>query len=154
MTGVRLRIVDAFTYRRFSGNPAGVVLLDHGEWPAEAWMRSIAAELGLSETAFAHPMTDRSESDWGLRWFTPLVETDLCGHATLATAHVIAVDTGGSRSLRFSTCSGVLPVSIAAGGAITLDFPAAPATEVAVPDGLASALDACGALTWYHRRLA
>lgn len=143
MTGARLQIIDAFTDRPYAGNPAGVVLLEAVEWPAEAWMRSVASELGLSETAFAHPLPQREHADWALRWFTPLVEDDLCGHATLATAHAIA--TGSARgaepsTIRFRTRSGVLPVTIATDGTITLDFPAAPITEVPLPDGLTSAL--------------
>lgn len=140
MSGVRLRVVDAFTEHPGSGNPAGVVLLDPGDWPPAAWMRSISAELGLSETAFAQPLDQAAEAEWALRWFTPVVEDDLCGHATLATAHVIATDTGWPRTLRFNTRSGLLPVSIGADRAITLNFPAASATEVPVPDGLTSAL--------------
>jgi len=140
VSGVRLRIVDAFTDHPGGGNPAGVVLLDPGGWPAETWMRSIPAELGLSETAFAQPMAESADTDWVLRWFTSVVEDDLCGHATLATAHVIATDTCWPRTVRFHTRSGVLPVSIGADRAITLSFPAACVTEVPVPHGLNSAL--------------
>lgn len=81
---MRAFIVDAFTDRPFAGNPAGVCLLDE---PADAaWMQRVAAELNLSETAFVHPAGDHT---YGLRWFTPTVEVDLCGHATLATAHIL-----------------------------------------------------------------
>lgn len=142
MTGVRLRVVDAFTDHAGGGNPAGVVLLDPGPWPAEPWMRLIAAELGLSETAFAKPRSEPAEAEWHLRWFTPVVETDLCGHATLATAHVIATEANAPRALRFATRSGVLPVSAVAGGPITLDFPAAALTEAPAPPGLAAGLGA------------
>lgn len=142
MTGVRLRVVDAFTDDPGGGNPAGVVLLDPGPWPAESWMRLIAAELGLSETAFAKPRTKPVDPEWDLRWFTPVVETDLCGHATLATAHVIATEANAPRALRFATRSGVLPVSAVTGGAITLDFPAAPITEAPAPQGLTASLGA------------
>ena len=82
-----IRIVDAFAEQPFTGNPAGVCLLE--AWPDDAWMQRVAAELNLSETAFAHP---RPDGDWALRWFTPTVEVDLCGHATLATAHVLHGD--------------------------------------------------------------
>lgn len=146
MNNHRLRIIDAFTDRPYAGNPAGVVLLDTEAWPDEAWMRQVAAELNLSETAFAHPLPDRTTADWALRWFTPLVESDLCGHATLATAHALATDaqsetqTAAASTVRFSSRSGVLPVHIAADGAITLDFPAAPAVEIPVPVGLVDAL--------------
>lgn len=149
MTGVRLRIIDAFTERPYAGNPAGVVLLEAGGWQAEGWMRSVATELGLSETAFAHPLPERHDADWALRWFTPVVEDDLCGHATLATAHAIATAAGGAgRTVLFSTRSGILPVTIATDGAITLDFPAAPAIEVPVLDGLTSALGTAVADTY------
>ena len=85
---MRIRIIDAFTDRPFSGNPAAVCLLDDADaWPDEAWMQQVAAEMHLSDTAFAHPLSDGGEADWALRWFTPEVETNLCGHATPATAH-------------------------------------------------------------------
>src|SRR5712691_5430474 len=76
---MRIRVVDAFTDRPFSGNPAGVCLLDRTAWPSEPWMRHVAAEMNLSETAFAHPLLSHDEADWALRWFTPVVETNLCG---------------------------------------------------------------------------
>jgi PhzF family phenazine biosynthesis protein len=122
---VRIRIVDAFAEQPFTGNPAGVCLLD--AWPEDAWMQRVAAELNLSETAFAHP---RADGDWALRWFTPTVEVDLCGHATLATAHVLRTDGLADRAIRFHTRSGVL-VAIT-GERITLDFPASPATRSTV----------------------
>jgi PhzF family phenazine biosynthesis protein len=130
---VRIRIVDAFAEAPFTGNPAGVCLLD--AFPDEAWMQRVAAELNLSETAFAHPRTD---GDWALRWFTPTVEVDLCGHATLATAHVLRGDGLASEAVRFHTRSGVLTAGV--GEQITLDFPASPVTAASVD--LASALGA------------
>ena len=90
----------------------------------------------LSETAFAHPLTDDADADWALRWFTPEVETNLCGHATLATAHAMHRDRGAPGTVRFMSHSGVLVAHTADDGTITLDFPAAPATEVAAPEGL------------------
>ncbi|WP_027340998.1 PhzF family phenazine biosynthesis protein [Hamadaea tsunoensis] len=134
---MRIRIVDAFTDTPFRGNPAGVCLLPAGDWPAEAWMASVAAELNLAETAFAKPSGDPA-ADWDLRWFTPAVEVDLCGHATLATAHVL----GGDAPLRFLTRSGVLVTSCAPDGTVTMDFPANPPTPVEAPPGLAEALGA------------
>lgn len=108
-----ITIVDAFTDQPFSGNPAGIVLLAQ---PApDAWMQSVAAEVNLAETAFLVP---RSDGDHDLRWFTPTVEVDLCGHATLASAHVL----GGSN--RFHTRSGVLICDVLDDGSITLDLPA------------------------------
>ncbi|MFD8544281.1 PhzF family phenazine biosynthesis protein [Streptomyces sp. NPDC059649] len=134
---MRTFIVDAFTDRPFAGNPAGVCLL---EKPAEvAWMQQVAAELNLSETAFVHRV---AEDSYGLRWFTPTVEVDLCGHATLATAHVLHTTRAAARdaTLRFETLSGVLTARRHGRGDITLDFPADPPAAEPVPAGLAKAL--------------
>ena len=129
---VPLTVVDAFTDRPFSGNPAGVCVLDA---PAdEAWMQSVAAEVNLSETAFVSP---RSDGDVDLRWFTPTLEVDLCGHATLASAHVL----GGT--IRFHTRSGVLTCRRGVGGHIEMDFPAKPLDPV---DPLPADEDWAGAL--------
>jgi len=139
---VRIRIIDAFTDRPFAGNPAAVCLLDADAWPDEIWMRQVAAEMNLPETAFAHSLPERIDADWALRWFTPAVEVDLCGHATLATAHALRSDRGTPGTVRFSSRSGVLITHTHTDGTITLDFPAAPASEIPVPEGLAEALDA------------
>ena len=139
---VRIRIIDAFTDRPFAGNPAAVCLLNADAWPDEGWMRQVAAEMNLSETAFAYPLPEPANADWALRWFTPTVEVDLCGHATLATAHALRSDRGTPGTVRFGSRSGVLVTHTHDDGTITLDFPAAPATEIPVPDGLAEALDA------------
>ncbi len=139
---MRIRIIDAFTERPFAGNPAAVCLLDGDGWPDEAWMRSVAAEMNLAETAFAHPLPAGSEADWALRWFTPVVEEKLCGHATLATAHAMRSDRGTSGTVSFASLSGVLITHAHDDGSITLDFPAAPAAETAVPAGLAAAIGA------------
>lgn len=113
MSAQNLYIVDSFTDQPFHGNPAGVVILASG-WPGDAWMQSVAAELRHSETAFAAPVA----GGWGLRWFTPTVEVDLCGHATLATGHVL----GGDNV--FHTRSGELRTSAAGDGWVSMDFPA------------------------------
>jgi PhzF family phenazine biosynthesis protein len=139
---VRIRIVDAFTDRPFAGNPAGVCLLPGDRWPEEAWMRQLAAELNLPMTAFAHELSDGAEADWALRWFTPLIEEKLCGHATLATAHALHADRGGPGTVRFATLSGILIAHTDDDGTITLDFPAAAVVEAPAPDGLAEALGA------------
>ncbi|MGH3866759.1 MAG: PhzF family phenazine biosynthesis protein [Pseudonocardiaceae bacterium] len=139
---MRIRIIDAFTDRPFAGNPAAVCLLDADVWPDEGWMRHVAAEMNLSETAFAYPLPEPADADWALRWFTPTVEVNLCGHATLATAHALHSDRGTPGTVRFSSRSGVLVTHSHDDGTITLDFPAAPTTEIPVPDGLADALDA------------
>jgi PhzF family phenazine biosynthesis protein len=139
---MRIRIIDAFTDRPFAGNPAAVCLLNADIWPDEGWMRQVAAEMNLSETAFAHPLPEGANADWALRWFTPTVEAVLCGHATLATAHALHSDRGNPGTIRFSSRSGVLITHTHDDGTITLDFPAAPTTEVPITDGLSEALRA------------
>ncbi|HKR52570.1 MAG TPA: PhzF family phenazine biosynthesis protein [Pseudonocardiaceae bacterium] len=139
---MRIRIIDAFTDRPFAGNPAAVCLLDADAWPDEGWMRQVAAEMNLAETAFAHPLLEGVDADWALRWFTPTVEVDLCGHATLATAHALRSDCRTTGTVRFSSRSGVLITHTHDDGTITLDFPAAPTAEIPVLHGLAEALNA------------
>lgn len=126
--------VDAFTSRPFSGNPAAVVPLD--SWLPTETMQSIALENNLSETAFFV----REGDSYGLRWFTPTFEIDLCGHATLATAFVIFTILGTEETtLRFQTRSGILTVE-RDGDRFILDFPSRPALECDVPDGLVAAI--------------
>ncbi len=132
---VRIRIIDAFADRPFTGNPAAVCLLDGEGWPDLRWMQQVAAEMNLSETAFAHPLPGSVEADWALRWFTPTVEVDLCGHATLATAHALHSDRGSSSTVRFSSRSGILVARTRDDGTIILDFPAAQITAIPIPDG-------------------
>ncbi|MGQ0717287.1 MAG: PhzF family phenazine biosynthesis protein [Pseudonocardiales bacterium] len=139
---MRIRIIDAFTDRPFAGNPAAVCLLDADAWPDEGWMQQVAAELNLSNTAFAHPLPKPADADWALRWFTPTVEVDLCGHATLATAHALHNDRGHPGTVRFRSRSGVLLAHSHDDGTITVNFPAATVIEVPVPDDLADALNA------------
>jgi PhzF family phenazine biosynthesis protein len=130
-------VVDAFTDRPFSGNPAAVCLLT--EPASDMWMHSIAAEMNLSETAFIVP----TAGGWSLRWFTPTVEVDLCGHATLASAHVLWADghVAAGVTIAFHTKSGVLTCKRAIGGPIEMDFPADPPTLVKnLPAALISAL--------------
>jgi len=131
--------VDAFTDRPFSGNPAAVCVLPR-PFPS-GWMQSVAREMNLSETAFLVPETD---GGYGLRWFTPTVEENLCGHATLASAHVLWESGRLDRSgvARFSTRSGPLTATSGEGGWITLDFPALPSTPDGAPatESLARAL--------------
>jgi PhzF family phenazine biosynthesis protein len=141
---MRIRIVDAFTDRPFSGNPAGVLLLDAGGFPSDTWLQQVAAELNLSETAFAHPVPGVADGagEYALRWFTPTAEVGLCGHATLATAHVLRTTGAISGTVRFSSRAGVLTATAAGDGTITLDFPAAPLTPAQPPAGLAAMLGA------------
>jgi PhzF family phenazine biosynthesis protein len=138
---MRIRIIDAFTDRPFAGNPAGVCLLDSGTWPDEAWMRLVAAELS-HETAFARPLPDGADADWALRWFTPAAESNVCGHATLATAHALHADRAMPLTVRFASSFGLLTARTRLDGTITLDFPAASPAETPAPDGLAQALGA------------
>jgi predicted PhzF superfamily epimerase YddE/YHI9 len=110
-----LSVVDAFTDHAFSGNPAAVAMVD--SFPPNEDMQAVASELNLSETAFA---ARRRDGDLDLRWFTPAVEVDLCGHATLAAAHLL----GGTA--RFHTRSGILCCTQGADGLVEMDFPADP----------------------------
>ena len=115
--------VDAFADRPFCGNPAAVLVMDA---PADAaWMQAVASEMNLSETAFCHSLPGMEKGnvgEWELRWFTPTVEVDLCGHATLATAHVLATEHGAEGEMGFHTRSGRLS-AIVEDDTIRLDFP-------------------------------
>ena len=130
--------VDAFTSEPFGGNPAAVCLLPA---PADAtWMQRVAREMNLSETAF---LVRREAGGFDLRWFTPAVEVDLCGHATLASAHVLWEEghlRPGEPAV-FHTRSGRLSAELR-GGWIEMDFPAEPPEPVLAPEGLAAALGA------------
>ncbi|MEU8754968.1 PhzF family phenazine biosynthesis protein [Streptomyces chartreusis] len=137
---MRIRIVDAFSDRPFAGNPAGVLLLD--AFPEDDWLQNVAMEVNHAETAFAHPLPEGGEADWALRWFTPVTEVTMCGHATLATAHVLHSTGAHEGPVRFDTLSGVLVATPGADGSITLDFPTAPLTRVEAPQGVAEALGA------------
>lgn len=122
--------VDAFTSRPFRGNPAAVCVLDAPR--DDVWMQAVAAEMNLSETAFLTRESATGDSaDFGLRWFTPTVEVDLCGHATLASAHVLWTEghLPTSAQARFHTRSGLLTADWR-NGWIELDFPATPAMEI------------------------
>ena len=126
--------VDAFTTHLFRGNPAAVVVLD--EWPADEVLQSIAAENNLAETAYVIPGSDPRP----LRWFTPPMEIDLCGHATLATAHVLFQHHFPAlQRVSFHTRSGTLSVE-RDGGVLAMDFPSRPAQPVTVTDALTGAL--------------
>jgi PhzF family phenazine biosynthesis protein len=127
--------VDAFAEEPLSGNPAAVMPLD--QWLPDALMQAIAAENNLSETAFLVP-SEGADADYDLRWFTPATEVDLCGHATLASAHVLIT---GER-IRFATRSGVLAVS-REGDLLKLDLPAFDARAGDAP-GLREALGVAG----------
>jgi PhzF family phenazine biosynthesis protein len=127
--------VDAFTDRPFAGNPAAIALLD--ERCDDGFLQSLALEMNLSETAFP---SRRKDGDWDLRWFTPATEVDLCGHATLGTAHVLFErNLVEGDTVRFHTRSGVLTCRHTNAG-IVMDFPAAPADPCEPVPGLADAL--------------
>ncbi|CAM5547229.1 hypothetical protein SBADM41S_06707 [Streptomyces badius] len=139
---MRIRIVDAFTDRPFSGNPAGVLLLEGGSLPAAERLQEIAAEVNLSETAFAHPLPPGGAGRLGAAWFTPVAEVDMCGHATLATAHVLHTAGLATGPVRFTARCGILRATAHPDGFLTLDFPTSPLSEEPVPYGLADALGA------------
>ena len=132
---VKIYHVDAFTTKAFKGNPAAVCLLEYPK--VDTWMQSVAMEMNLSETAFFI----RQGDGYNLRWFTPKVEVDLCGHATLAGAHVL-FESGGARRdtvIRFYTRSGLLTAALDDEW-IELNFPSTPDAEVSAPEGLTAAL--------------
>lgn len=131
-----LYIADAFTAAPYAGNAAAVVVEAAGTagTRTDAWRQAVAAEMNLSETAFVSPAAGAADR-FSLRWFTPRVEVDLCGHATLATAHVLFAETDlvAGRRVVFETRSGELAVVRTADGALEMDFPAVPAAAVADP---------------------
>lgn len=140
MSMLRQYQIDAFTSSPFSGNPAAVVPLER--WIPEAKMQLIAAENNLSETAFFAPNND-AQSDFDLRWFTPTVEMDLCGHATLATAHTLFRHMDWSTpTVRFATRSGVLEVERIPElpGRYAMNFPTKNVEPVEIPVALVEAL--------------
>jgi PhzF family phenazine biosynthesis protein len=148
MPGLPLHQVDAFSERAFAGNPAAVCLLAEEADPA--WMQAVASEMNLSETAFLLP--EGPPGAYGLRWFTPAVEVELCGHATLASAHVLW-STGSvapDAAISFSTLSGTLTAA-RDGELIAMDFPAAAPEPADPPAGLSEALGVTPA--WVGRTL-
>jgi PhzF family phenazine biosynthesis protein len=133
--GLTIFQVDAFTDKPFSGNPAGVCVVPEPQ--EERWMQNVAREMNLSETAFLQRQAD----GYNLRWFTPAVEVDLCGHATLASAHILwevgYLEPG--EQARFHTRSGLLTAD-SKGSWIEMNFPAQPEEPVSAPPGLIEAL--------------
>ena len=130
--------VDAFTDRLFAGNPAGVVPSD--AWIDDGAMQNIAMENNLAETAFFVPLPDDPKHDFHLRWFTPAIEVDLCGHATLASAAVLYRQLDWAHDeIRFLSRSGTLVVRKRQ-DMLELDFPAAPPAAADMPAGLADAI--------------
>ena len=136
--------VDAFAAQPFRGNPACVVE-PFDAWPDDAWMQALASENNQAETAFLLRTDDPAR--FGLRWFTPLLEVPLCGHATLASGHTLFAEMGvAAQTLTFDTRSGPLTVRQAAVG-YEMDFPARPPVRIEAPPGLAQAL---GADLWFE----
>jgi len=135
MKGIPVYQVDAFTDRPYGGNPAAVCLLSRPR--EERWMQAVAAEMNLSETAFLLPEGE----NYRLRWFTPTMEVDLCGHATLAAAHLLWEEgmVPEGRAISFQTRSGILR-AVQRQGWIELDFPAEPPEVAVPPPGLEGAL--------------
>ena len=137
-----LFVVDAFTDRPFAGNPAGVLVLHTEHDPT--WMQAVASELNLSETSFLRRQED---GVWSLRWFTPVLETLLCGHATLAAAHILWTEGHHppEEPIRLATASGELRALATGDGAIRLDFPATPPYPLSPPPDLEKIIP------WPHR---
>lgn len=136
---IPLFYIDAFTPEVFKGNPAAVCLLE--SWLPDEVLQSIANEHNLSETAF---VVKEDKEVFQLKWFTPKIEVPLCGHATLAAAHVLfSIYNFGNKPIKFKTKSGVLPVNIAQDGKITLDFPAQNFEKYNATSPLSEALGGC-----------
>lgn len=138
MTTVPLYQIDSFATKMFEGNPAGVCPLD--AWLDDDVMLAIAAENNLSETAFVVPDAS-GEADYGLRWFTPTAEMDLCGHATLASAWVLFHERGVTTDvITFTTRSGILSVTRGDGDVLVMDFPQSKVMPAMHPEPLEAAI--------------
>lgn len=139
----RIIQVDAFTDEPFKGNPAGVCLLH--ERPTDSWMQSVAMEMNLSETAFVWP----KNKEYGIRYFTPVREVPLCGHATLSSAHVLWEDrlVPQSEKITFRACDDTFHARREEGW-ICFDYPAYTVVETKIPDGLEDAIGKKPCSTW------
>lgn len=137
--GLPLFHVDSFTDKPFGGNPAAVCLMPPGKWPSDQWLLDVGMEMNLSETAFVKP---DGKGAFSLRWCTPTKEVDLCGHATLAAAHVLWQEKvlAKGQDAEFMTLSGKLTCTQGKGGEITMDFPAEPAKPCDPPPGIFAAI--------------
>ena len=133
--------IHAFTQDPFGGNPACVIPLDH--WPEDSWMLRMAQEMAVAETAYIVPTPGAEDrSDYHLRWFTPDIEMDLCGHATLASAHAVLHHlTPDATTVRFSSASGPLTVRKTDDGRLEMDLPSRPPEPAALPEPIANAIN-------------
>jgi PhzF family phenazine biosynthesis protein len=147
---VKIHLVDAFTDKAFAGNPAAVVLLDQEPTDFD-WMQSIGMEMNQAETAFVWPLSNETavegNAGWGLRWFTPKVEIRLCGHATLASAHILWQEglVEADAEVRFFTPMAGHHLTCdknTENGFIRMSFPAVAVEPAEIPEGLAEALGA------------
>ena len=142
---MRQWMVDAFASGPFKGNPACVVE-PFSTWPEDGWMQALAMENNQAETAFL--LAGADPAHFGLRWFTPTVEVTLCGHATLASSHVLLGEIGiAAETITFDTLSGPLTVA-RSGDGYRMDFPARKARQIEPPEGLAEALGAEPVEVW------
>jgi len=132
--------IHAFTRDPFGGNPACVIPMM--SWPEAAWMLRMAQETAVAETAYIVPTPDDPEAEFHLRWFTPDIEMDLCGHATLASAHTVLHHlTPQATEVRFSSASGILTVRKTDDGRLEMDLPSRPPERAPLPEPIANALN-------------
>ena len=132
--------IHAFTQDPFGGNPACVIPMT--SWPEDSWMLRMAQEMAVAETAYIVPSPDDPEAEFHLRWFTPDIEMDLCGHATLASAHAVLHHlTSGATAVRFSSASGLLTVRETDDGRLEMDLPSRPPVQAELPESIGKALN-------------
>lgn len=132
--------VHAFTQDPFGGNPACVIPMTR--WPEDPWMLRMAQEMAVAETAYIVPTPDDPEAEFHLRWFTPDIEMDLCGHATLASAHTVLQHlTPQATEVRFSSASGILTVRKTEDGRLEMDLPSRPPEAAPLPEPIANAIN-------------
>ena len=132
--------IHAFTQDPFGGNPACVIPMM--KWPEDQWMLRMAQEMAVAETAYIVPSPEDPEAEFHLRWFTPDIEMDLCGHATLASAHTVLHHlTPQATEVRFSSASGILTIHKTNDGSLEMDLPSRPPQPAALPGPIAKALN-------------
>ena len=132
--------IHAFTLNPFGGNPACVIPMM--KWPEDQWMLRMAQEMAVAETAYIVPTPDDPETEFHLRWFTPDIEMDLCGHATLASAHTVLHHlTPQATEVRFSSASGTLTVRKTDDSRLEMDLPSRPPEPAALPEPIANAIN-------------